>query len=164
VVSREQVHLLGVSDRVTERLIRDGRWRSVGEGIYHTSSSQPTWHGLAWAGVLIGGDGARLGPKASGFLHDLVDDAPRPVDVLVPVGRSARVGGEWRFSRERPGARSPRSVNAPPRLTIEDTVLDLSSAASEGWSPRQSRAGEGLLGGCSRLWMSTAAANIESCS
>jgi hypothetical protein len=48
------------------------------------------------------------------------------------VGRSARIGGEWHFSRERPGARSQRSVDAPPRLTIEDTVLDLSSAATEG--------------------------------
>jgi hypothetical protein len=132
MVSREQVHLLGVSDPVTERLLREGRWRSVGQGIYHTSSSQPTWQGLAWAGVLIGGDGARLGARASGFLHDLVDDAPRPVDVLVPVGRSARVGGEWRFSRERPGARSPRSVHSPPRLTIEDTVLDLCAVATEG--------------------------------
>jgi hypothetical protein len=35
------------------------------------------------------------------------------------------------LQRERPGARSPRSVRAPPRLTIEDTVLDLSATASE---------------------------------
>jgi hypothetical protein len=132
VVSREQVHLLGVSDALTERLLREGRWRPVAPGIYHTNPSLPTWNGLAWAGVLIGGDGARLGPEASGFLHNLTEVAPRPLDVLVPVGRSARIGGEWHFSRERPGARSQRSVDAPPRLTIEDTVLDLSSAATEG--------------------------------
>jgi hypothetical protein len=131
VVSREQIHLVGVSDAVTERLLREGRWRSVAPGIYHTASSQPTWNGLAWAGVLIGGDGARLGPQSSGFLHSLIEDEPRPLDVLVPTGRSARLGGEWRFQRERPGARSPRSVLAPPRLTIEDTVLDLSATASE---------------------------------
>jgi hypothetical protein len=131
VVSREQVHLLGVSDAVTARLLREGRWRLVAHGIYHAATSQPTWDGLAWAGVLIGGDAARLGPQASGFLHRLVDDAPRPVDVLVPVGRSARVGGDWHFSRERPGARSARSMGAPPRLTVEDTVLDLSTTASE---------------------------------
>jgi hypothetical protein len=132
VVSREQVHLIGVSDAVTERLLREGRWRSISPSIYHTAPSQPTWDGLAWAGVLIGGDGARLGPQASGFLHNLIEDAPRPVDVLIPVGRSARVGGEWRLSRERAGARSPRSMGAPPRLTVEDAVLDLSAVASEG--------------------------------
>jgi hypothetical protein len=42
VVSREQIHLVGVSDAVTERLLREGRWRSVAPGIYHTASSQPT--------------------------------------------------------------------------------------------------------------------------
>jgi hypothetical protein len=131
VISREQVHFLGVSDQVMKRLLRERRWQSLAQGIYHTIPSDPTWHGLAWAGVVIGGDGARLGPQASGFLHNLVDEAPRPVDVLVPAGRSARVGGEWRFCRERPGARSGRSVGAPPRLTVEDTVLDLSAAASE---------------------------------
>ena len=131
VVSREQLRLLNVSKAAMERLLRQGWWRSLAPGIYHTAPSDPTWNGFAWAGVLIGGDGARLGPRASGFLHNLVDEAPRPVDVLVPVGRSARIGGEWRFSRERPGARSARSVGAPPRLTVEDAVLDLSATASE---------------------------------
>lgn len=131
MISREQVHLLGLSDAVTTRLLRAGRWRLMARGIYYTAGTQPTWDGLAWAGVLIGGDAARLGPQASGFLHRLVDEAPRPVDVLVPVGRSARVGGEWHFSRERPGARSARSVGAPPRLTVEDAVLDLSAPAGE---------------------------------
>ena len=86
---------------------------------------------LAWAGILIGGNAARLGPQASGILHNLLSDAPKPIDVLIPTGRSARVGGEWRFIRERSGARSLRSVSAPPRLTVEDTVLDLSAAASD---------------------------------
>jgi len=130
VVSRKQVHLLGVTDEVTQRLLREGRWQLVARGIYHTTASRPAWDGLAWAGVLLGGNGTRLGPRASGFLHNLVNDAPRPVDVLVPVGRSARVGGEWQFIRERPGARSARSVGAPPRLTVEDTVLDLSGEGS----------------------------------
>jgi hypothetical protein len=132
VVSREQVRLFGVTDAAVERMLREGWWRHLARGIYQTAPTDPTWNGLAWAGVLIGGDRARLGPEASGFLHNLVDEAPRPIDVLVPVGCSARVGGDWRFSRERPGARSARSVNDPARLTVEDTVLDLSAIASEG--------------------------------
>jgi hypothetical protein len=131
VISRRQLQLVGVPDEVTKRLLREGRWRSVASGIYHTIPSQPTWQSRAWAGILIGGEAARLGRQASGFLHYLVDKAPQPIDVLIPIGRSARVGGEWHFSRERPGARSPRSVNVPPRLTVEDTVLDLSAAGSE---------------------------------
>jgi Transcriptional regulator, AbiEi antitoxin len=132
VVSRKQAHFLGVSDATLKRMLRQGWWRHLARGIYQTAPTDPSWNGLAWAGVLIGGDRARLGPEASSFLHNLVDEAPRPVDVLVPIGRSARVGGEWRFSRERPGARSARSVDDPPRLTVEDTVLDLCAVASEG--------------------------------
>ena len=121
VVSREQLQLAHVSDEVTKRLLREGRWQSVASGVYHTIPSQPTWDALAWAGILIGGNAARLGPQASGFLHNLLYDAPKPLDVLIPIGRSARVGGQWRFMRERAGARSPRSVSVPPRLTVEDT-------------------------------------------
>ena len=132
VVSRSQICFLGITDAALDRMVRQGWWRQIARGIYYTAPTDPTWNGLAWAGVLIGGHRARLGPEASGFLHNLVDEAPRPVDVLVPVGRSARVGGEWRFSRERPGARSARSVADPHRLTVEDTVLDLCAVASEG--------------------------------
>jgi hypothetical protein len=91
VVSREQLRLLDVSEAAMDHLLRQGWWRSLAPGVYHTAPSDPSWNGFAWAGVLIGGDGARLGPRASGFLHNLVDEAPRPVDLLVPVGRSARV-------------------------------------------------------------------------
>jgi len=131
MVTREQIRLLGGSEAMMRRLLEEGWWQSLARGVYLTSPSAPSWNGLAWAGVLLGGDGARLGPRASGFLHGLNTEPPRPVDVLVPIGRSARIAGEWQFSRERPGARSPRSVKAPPRLTLEDTVLDLSAAADE---------------------------------
>jgi hypothetical protein len=56
IVTREQLRLLDVPDGVTERLLRDGWWRSVARGVYHTAPSDPTWSGLAWAGVLLGGD------------------------------------------------------------------------------------------------------------
>jgi hypothetical protein len=43
-----------------------------------------------------------------------------------------RTRGPWRFTRESPGARSGRSVGSPPRLSVEDTVLDLCASSSEG--------------------------------
>ena len=45
----------------------------------------------------------------------------------MPGGRDSR-----QFLRERPDARSPRSVGSPPRLTVEATVLDLSACSTEG--------------------------------
>jgi hypothetical protein len=130
VVNREQAHGQGVTDRVIERLIGEDRWRPLARGIYLTLPTDPTWDGLCWAGLLIGGDRARLGPRASAHLHQLLPAAPQPVDILVPTGRSHRVDGPWQFSRERIGVRSPRTVGSPPRLTVADTVLDLCAAGS----------------------------------
>jgi len=130
VVSREQARGQGVTDRVIHRLIREDRWRPLARGIYLTVPVQPSWDGLCWAGLLIGGDRARLGPRASGHLHQLLPTASQPVDILVPTGRSHRVDGPWQFSRERIGARTARSVGSPPRLTVADTVLDLCAAGS----------------------------------
>ena len=108
----------------------EDRWRPLARGIYLTVPVEPSWDGLCWAGLLIGGDRARLGPRASGHLYQLLPVAPEPVDILVPTGRSHRVDGPWQFSRERIGARSARTVGSPPRLTVADTVLDLCAAGS----------------------------------
>jgi Transcriptional regulator, AbiEi antitoxin len=131
VVSREQVIGCGLSRAVVERLVASGWWSILARGIYQTSPGPPSWNGLAWAGLLLGGDQARLGPRASGYLHDLVDDAPIPLDVLVPQDRFCRVTGPWVFARERPGARTRRALGAPARLSVEDTVLDLVGAGSQ---------------------------------
>jgi len=54
------------------------------------------------------------------------------VEVLVPIAKSVpQVAGPWRFRRERPHARSPRTVGGPPRFTVEETVLDLVAVSSD---------------------------------
>ena len=132
VLSREQVLGLGLSSRVIERLIATDRWRPLARGIYLTVASDPSWDALAWGGVLAGGLKARLGPRSSGHLHRLIEASPDPVDVLVPAANDVRRAGPWQFLRERPDARSPRSVGSPPRLTVEATVLDLCACSTEG--------------------------------
>ena len=70
--------------------------------------------------------------ESSGFLHQLLPEAPDPLDVLVPRERRVDVDGPWRFIRETPGARPARSVKDPPRLTVESTVLDLTDVRDAG--------------------------------
>jgi hypothetical protein len=131
VAGRDQVIGCGVTAPTLERLIASGWWTSIARGVYQTSPGPVSWVGLAWAGVLLGADHARLGPRASGHLHGLLEDAPTPIDVLVPHDRFCRVSGPWVFSRERAGARSSRTLGAPPRLSVEDTVLDLVGSGTE---------------------------------
>jgi very-short-patch-repair endonuclease len=68
--------------------------------------------------------------RAQRRLHGL-NPEPDPIEVMVPWGSVLKSRGWWRFVRERPGVRSGRSVGEPPRLTLEDTVLDLTRHASE---------------------------------
>ena len=130
VLTREQVRGHDLSQAVIDRLIGSGSWQRLCPGLYLTHSIEPSWDALAWAGTLLGGPRSRLGPEASAYLHGLVPDPPHPVDVLVPADKVIQVRDAWRFLRERPTARTGRSTGAPPRLTREDTVLDLAASRS----------------------------------
>jgi hypothetical protein len=125
VVSRQQALGTGLGNEAVKRLVRTGSWVPLSSGVYFTATLVPPWLAWAWAGVLIAGDQARLGGRAAGHLYGLVVAPPALIPVLTPGTTRPRVQGPWQFTREQPGQRWPRSVGAPPRLTVEDCVLDL---------------------------------------
>ena len=129
VLSAEQVTLLGFNLRSAERLVNQRNWQRLATGVYHLGAGQPTWEGLAWAGVFLGGPEARLGFEAAGHLWKLVEPSPATITVLVPRGRQVTDRDRWAFRSEVDGIRSPRSPGSPPRTTIEDTVIDLCDRA-----------------------------------
>lgn len=128
VVTREQAQAHGVSPRVVSRLIDEGLWRRLERGVFLTADVEPSFLARVWAGTLLGGDDARAGSLSAARLHGLADEDPRQVTVLVPHAQRPAARRGYEFVRERPGTRS-RSVGAPPRTTVEDTVLDLSATA-----------------------------------
>lgn len=136
VVTREQAGAHGVSPRIVSRLIDEGHWRRLDRGVYLTAGLEPTFEARAWAGALLGGDDARVGWLAAARLHGLADEDPPLVTVLVPHGQRPAPRRGYEFVRERAGVRS-RSVGAPPRTSVEDTVLDLCETAKAedvvGW-------------------------------
>jgi len=125
VLSTSQVTDFGLGRHSVARLVQTGQWRRLDRGICYVRGQPPPWEALAWAGVLLGGDRARIGGAGAGYLHGLLDAAPARVPVLVPHARTVAARGPWTFRRERPGVRSPSTVGSPPRLCVEDTVLDL---------------------------------------
>ncbi len=132
MLTREQAIGHGFSRHAIERMVNTGTWQSVANGLYSTVPTSSDWEAMAWGGVLLGGDKARLGPNSSGHLHGLIPQPPELVDVLIQADRRARTQGPWHFIRERPGARSARTLGPLAHLSIEDTVLDLCASASEG--------------------------------
>lgn len=130
VVSAEQLALFGFNLRSVDRLVSQQSWQRLTPGLYPLGVGQPSWEGLAWGGVLLGGSESRLGFEAAGHLWELVADPPRTITVLTPHGRYIAPRGCWDFRQERPGSRSTKSPGSPPRTTVEDTVLDLCSRSS----------------------------------
>ncbi len=136
VLSREQALAQGLSDGMITRLVKASHWRRLESGLFLTADVDPGFEARAWAGVLIGGDHARIGGLAAARLHRLTDDDPDVVVVLVPHQSRVCPRPGLRFVRERPGVRNLASHGAPPRISVEDTVLDLagvSAAAGVNW-------------------------------
>lgn len=125
VVSREQALGLGMGRHGIQRLLAAETWVAMHRSVYLIPAMpEPAWQSWAWAGVLIGGSGARLGGLAAGYLHGLVDEPPELIHVWVDPRRRVRAHGRWLFRRE-VGYRSERSFGSPPRLGVEETVIDL---------------------------------------
>jgi hypothetical protein len=129
-VTRDQALGHGLSRHGISRLLESGAWRRLARGLFLTVPLESSWDSLAWAGVLLAGQFAR--PESSGFLHALLPEAPDPLDVLVPRKRRVEIDGPWQFIRETPGVRPAQSVQGPPRLTVESTVLDLADVRDGG--------------------------------
>lgn len=131
VVSRPQASDAGLSPTVLSRLMADGRWGRLDRGIYLVPDGAVSWLGRVWAAVLLGGDGARVGGHAAAVLHGLDEGEPLPIEVLVPFGRRLRSRDWARFVQEREHVRARSGKAEPPRIRVEDTVLDLCVGASD---------------------------------
>lgn len=130
-LSAEQVAGFGFGRKPLARLLsQESGWQRLSTGLYLIDAGEPSWEAKAWGGVLLGGPGARLGGRAAGHLWGLLDE-PRHIDVLVPPDRSvSRPGQHWIFVREAAGLRLASRGN-PPRIGIDDAVLDLCAELSE---------------------------------
>jgi very-short-patch-repair endonuclease len=132
VLSRRQLHELGVTRRSQERLVRE--WRRVARGLYLVgpAAGEVPWLARVWAGVVLGGPRARAGLHTAAVLDGLasLDERPGrvgrgPDEIVVLVTGRAGPHPGFVFVRERPGVRLPSPFREPPRTRIEDTVLDL---------------------------------------
>lgn len=132
VVDLSQALSAGLSKTVISRLVADGRWGRLDRGIYLVPDVPVSWLGRVWAGVLLGGDGARAGGTAAAVLNGLDAGEPLPIEVLVPFGRR-RAPREWVvFVQERDQVRARSTRAEPPRTRVEDTVLDRCVPAADG--------------------------------
>ena len=137
VISRRQADKLGVTPADIRRLIRHRQWARVHPGVYVNHTGERTWQQRAWAAVLFAAPAALCGGSAlraangpghrdhddEGVIHVAVDHTRT---VVTPVGVRAHrlVGLNSRAQWNR----------CPPRLRIEEAVLDVAAAATDDFS------------------------------
>lgn len=119
MLAHRQVEGFGLSRNVIQRHLEDRMFFQVARGLY-SLTPEPEWPGLAWGGVLLGGDGATLGGEAAGWLHGL-NRQPETIDVMVNSRMIPR--GPWVFHQK-----AAEGHGEPRRTSIEDTALHLSES------------------------------------
>ena len=122
VFSTAQAEGLGVTTEASRRMRRGGHWHRVAPAVWSTTSP-PSWAGLAWAGILQCRQGV-LGGAAAGHLYGLCEP-PAVIDVWAGE-QLRRSGPQWRF---RHGNR--RGIFEPARVRIEDAALEMCEDESE---------------------------------
>lgn len=121
-ISYSQLRGSGLNEKVIRRMSKD--WHRFGRGVYCLST--PTWLSAAWAGLLVGGDGAATGGLAAAHLYGWVPREPAGITVWTDVRTDPWRIDDWQL-RFRRGTRATRGHvrRTPP----EETLLD---AADEG--------------------------------
>ena len=121
--------------------VRLGNWQRLHRGVYATFSGEPGREAVLWAAVLSAGPGAMLSYSTAAEVAGLIDKPGEVVHVTIP--------GERRIART-PGiaihlsaraAQAQHPARLPPQTRIEETILDLASAARSlddtcGWVTR----------------------------
>ncbi|HMR48069.1 MAG TPA: hypothetical protein PKE40_04445 [Arachnia sp.] len=123
VITASQLLASGLTRRVCARVT--SQWTRLAPGLYLTET--PSFESATWAAVLHGGPCSVLGSTASLYLNAVLRDAPDEVVIWVPGGRRTIKVGKW-LIRPRRGVRPSRG--SPPRLPVEEGLLDLARDSS----------------------------------
>jgi very-short-patch-repair endonuclease len=133
VVSRRQVLAAGFGDHDIRRLLRRREWALVHDGVYVGHTGPLTWLQRAWAAVLFAWPASLCHRSALRAVdgpgrRDHDDDAP--IHVAVHRDRSVRAPAGIRVFRLADLEAKTQWNSSPPRLRIEEAVLDVAAGAT----------------------------------
>ncbi|MDN5894427.1 MAG: hypothetical protein L0H93_10415 [Nocardioides sp.] len=135
VLSRRQVLARGGDDNDIERKLRRREWSTIHPGVYVNHTGLPTGGQLAWAAVLYHWPAALAGRSALDA-HRL--RGPRQLrsadaEVCVAIDATRSVGRRRGVRVRRLAGLADRALMhlSPPRLRLEDALLDLASGAGD---------------------------------
>jgi len=123
-ISRRQLLDAGLNRKTISRRLERGRWQQLFRGVYAVFTGLPPRETWLWAAILSVGKGAVLSHQTAAELHGLLERPADAIYVTVPSTRRITTRGLIiRTSGRVEQARQPN--RAPPRTSVEETVLDL---------------------------------------
>jgi very-short-patch-repair endonuclease len=135
IVDKAQARRAGFSDRQIAHRVTSGRWQRIYPGVYATFSGRLSRNARLWAAVRRVGEDAMLSHETAAEVHGILDRSlGEAIHITVPLCRrptqlrSARGITVHRSDQSRTQFAGPFKL---PRTRIEDTVLDLVSAAQD---------------------------------
>jgi hypothetical protein len=131
VFTREQaLRAGGIAAETVKSRVRRGNWRRLYHGVYTNKRGILGRETELWAAVLYAGPGAVISHETAAELHGLADRRSRLIHITIPARRRvAPVPGI--VIHRRAGVYDPPDAHRdPPHTTIEETILDLTDAAT----------------------------------
>jgi hypothetical protein len=141
VVSRPQTLQAGLSADMIKSRIRSGWWRPIHHGVYLTFTGAPGHGAQLWAALLRAGPGAVLSHETAAELQRLADKPADSIHVTIPWQRRIKAVEGVSLHRCTRASEVVLGYGRPPRTKVEETVLDLTHAATTfdevcGWVTR----------------------------
>lgn len=141
VFSRRQALRAGLTADLIGSRVRRGTWRCVYPGVYTTSNRELSRRARLWAVLLFAGRGAVLSHETAAELQGLADRPAAGIHVTIPAGRRVRAVPGVYIHRSARVFQAASVHDDPPRTILEETVLDLTTAAATfddvcGWVTR----------------------------
>jgi hypothetical protein len=125
VVSRQQIIEAGLTDDCIRSQLRAGRWQRAHRGVYVAHNGPVERATSIWAAILYAGSGAAASHHTAAELWRMTDRVDPTIHITIPADRRVRrQSGLWiHRSTLLVGRTHPN--RSPPRIRLEDTVLDL---------------------------------------
>jgi len=124
VITRAQALAAGMSKTAAARAIRRREWVAVHPGVYVDHTGPLTWHQRAWAAAL------RCWPAALDD-HRATEDRDGPIQLVVARDRHIQQPPGVRLRRVSGFVEKVQWNLSPPRMRIEESVIDRAVSASD---------------------------------
>jgi very-short-patch-repair endonuclease len=129
VLARQQAVRAGVPPTLIDSQLRSGRWVRLQQGVYAAFTGTPSRESLLWSALLRAGPAAALSHQTAAELHGLTDKRSPLIHITVPATQRVTPMTGTRLHHSRAFYSTVHPTASPPRIRVEDTVLDLAQSA-----------------------------------